>query len=178
MCVRIVVKKKHLLPSSCPSVNTSVFSVCPSTRLFACISEAPTARISEKFHTEDFYENLPGKFQFWLKRDKNIEHVTWIPKYVFCCWRLKFDKNHFCATLSILCCCQLHVAQQHTEKALQQWLLEHVTISCYTYIAYIVRNYTSTGTLLVNFRMAAKTLRRPFLSASFPIRPTIDHTKS
>jgi len=95
---------------------------------------------------------------------------------------LSSKKSLLCNTqyfmlLSVACSPTTH-REGIVALALQQWLLERISISCYTYIAYIVRNYTSTETLLVNFRMVAKTLRRPFLSASFPIRPTIDHTKS
>ena len=47
----LILTKKCLLPSSCPSV---CLSVCPA----ACISAAPTGRISVEFDIGGLYENL------------------------------------------------------------------------------------------------------------------------
>jgi hypothetical protein len=68
--VRIVVKSA-LLPKSCPSV-----------RMSACISSAPTGQISLKFGIGDFHEKSVEQIHFCLIWGKNIGHFTRRPKYV------------------------------------------------------------------------------------------------
>jgi hypothetical protein len=74
------------------------------------------------------------------------------------CRRPKFDKNHLCNTQYLILLTAACIPTIHREGivalALQKWLIERVTISCYTNTAYSVRNYTRT--LLVNFLMVAK----------------------
>jgi len=52
-----------LLRALARSLKASISSVM-SFRQFACIITAPTARITVKFHIEDFYENVSRNSNF------------------------------------------------------------------------------------------------------------------
>jgi len=53
-----------------------------SVRQFACIIAATTARITVKFHIEDFYEKCVEKIQLPLKIRQKYWALAWKPTYV------------------------------------------------------------------------------------------------
>jgi hypothetical protein len=55
---------------------------CPSVRLSVSIKAAPTARISVKFVSGDFYKKKLEKIKISLKSGKNIEQFALRSKYV------------------------------------------------------------------------------------------------
>jgi hypothetical protein len=64
-------REKRLVASSCLSL------VCPSVRLSACVSAAPTGRILCKFGYWKRLGKYVDKLQIWLKSDKAIVHFSW-----------------------------------------------------------------------------------------------------
>ena len=78
---------------------TIVIFVRPSVCLSACISVAPTGRISVKFVIDVLYQNLSGNYKFgsdWARISDTLHEDL---STFHCCWRHTFAVKRCCAAL-------------------------------------------------------------------------------
>jgi hypothetical protein len=106
-------------------------SVCQSqsVRLSACVSSAPTGRISVKFRIGSLLRKYIEKIQIWLTLEENIWHFTRRPEFILL---LPAKLNHHKSALF----------ERNGMKMLgyPRWYKYYAnsTILCYTYIACVV----------------------------------------
>jgi hypothetical protein len=107
MRVRIVAKMPYYL-------RHIRLSVCPSTRMYQRGSHWTDFR---KILYWGLLRKSVEKLQIWLKSDKDIRHITWIPTYVLLLPEIQIlYKNIFVQQTIFLYCWQLHAAQQYTRR--------------------------------------------------------------